>query len=194
MIFMSRMAVPYFGAFLLCGCVSMADYKVAMDNDGSFAAYDNQFAVDSMNYPVFALASNVRKRNPRPPNVGPKWADDESTDFFPSDHWEIAKVVGDRYLAYSFQYNERYCRQQLAMNRKWMYKTCDESHEMNKYVDQYAYLYIRRDGSAYGWQYVNNNKKMPFEKTFFKVGFDGDWKGQPWFKCIKRCDKLMNMK
>ena len=75
-----------------------------------------------------------------------------------------------------------------------MEKKCDKADGRNSYMDQFAYLYMRQDGSTDGWQFVNNNKRMPFEKTWFKVRSKGRWTGQPWFKCIERCEKLVNMK
>ncbi|MBM7123793.1 hypothetical protein ACFFJT_20815 [Dyella flava] len=191
---MNRIGTLCLAVLSLPGCVSLADYQVAMANDGSFAAYDRQFIVDPMSYPVFALAGNGPIKNPDFKEGGSQWKGDESPDILPTDRWEITRVVNGNYLAYSFEYDERFCRRQLLMDRKWLAKTCNKNHEMNTHVNEYAYLYIRRDGVVYGWQYINNNKRMPFEKTWFNVMNKGDWSGQPWFKCVERCDKLVNMK
>lgn len=185
------------GAWILTGCVSMADYQVALANDGSFAAYDKQFVVDPMDYPVYALNGSESKQHPE---VGPyKGSREWTTDILPSDRWEITRLVHGRYLAYSEAYGERYCKQQLSARKGIILKSdvtskCDDPDKARNYVDSYFYLYMRGDGVVYGWQQVRNNKRAPFEKTWFEVSNKGDWSVQPWFKCVDRCDKLGNMK
>jgi len=176
----------------LAGCAhsSMADYAAAIAKDGSFAADDAQFAVNSEDYPVFALISGVPKQDPE---VGAyKGPLEWTTDILPSDRWEIMRSVSGRFLAYSDTYGKRYCKEQLSSRGKMFANKCDSGGQ--KYADFYVYLYLSGDGVAYGWQFVNNKTRSPFEKTLFRVRPKGDWSGQPWFKCVERCDKLVNMK
>ncbi len=175
----------------LAGCTSMAEYDAVIAKDGSFAADDRQFAVDSLNYPVFALNSNEPKQDPE---VGAyKGPLTMTTDILPSDRWVIKRIVHGRYLAYSDSYGVRYCKQQLSDRRSQSFiNRCDTDGQ--KYADFFVYVYLKRDGTVDGWQYVNNPSRRLFEKTWFKVGSKGDWSaGQPWFKCVERCDKISNM-
>jgi len=168
------------------GCTSVAEYNVAIARDGSFAADDRQFAVDPIDYPVFELNSNNPKQDPE---VGAYRGPPEmTTDILPNDRWEIIRLVYGKYIAHSATYDLRNCNEQLS---GWINKC-----ELNGRLDApfRKYIYIDRDGSVYGWQFVNNQKMAPFEKTWFKVRNKGDWSGQPWFKCIERCDKRVNMK
>jgi hypothetical protein len=173
-------------ALALAGCVSMADYNVAIANDGSFAAFDKQFAVNPLDYPVFALVGDKPKQDPEiaARNQPREWSD----DILPSDRWEITRLVNGKYLAYSISYGYRFCKRQV---HGWIYD-CDLNGRMDG--DYYKYLYVNRDGVVQGWQYIRNNKMAPSAKTWFKVSDKGDWSGQPWFKCVDRCDKLVNMK
>jgi hypothetical protein len=180
----------------LVGCVSMADYNVAIANDGSFAAFDKQFAVNPLDYPVFALARDQPKQDPE---VGLyKGPSEWTTDILPSDRWEITHMVHGQYLAYSETYGLRYCKRQLSGRRSFFVKDftnkCDDGGKGQQYVDSYKYLYVNHDGFILGWQYIRNNERAPFEKTWFKLSNKGDWSGQPWFKCVDRCDRLGNMK
>jgi hypothetical protein len=185
-----------FGATLLviitlAGCTSMAEYDASIAKDGSFAADDRQFAVNPLDYPVFALKSSDPKQHPE---VGTYQGPTEmTTDILPSDRWEITRLVYGRYLAYSVAYGVRYCKAQLS-DRKFQSLVDRCSADGQKYASFYIYFYIQSNGSLYGWQQVNNQDRAPFEKTWFKVRDKGDWSGQPWFKCIERCDKQVNMK
>lgn len=186
-----------FGAVLLAtitlaGCTSMAEYDAAIAKDGSFAADDRQFAVDPLNYPVFVLNSNNPKQDPE---VGAyKGPPEMTTDILPSDRWEITRLVHGKYLAYSVAYGVRYCKRQLSDRRSESFvNKCNTNGQ--KYADFYIYIYLQRSGAVEGWQFVNNPSRRLFEKTWFKARAKGDWSsGQPWFKCIARCDKISNMK
>lgn len=185
----AKALVTLCGSAALVGCVSMADYQVALASDGSFAAFDKQFSVNPLDYPVFMLVSDHPRQDPE---VGAyKGPLEWTTDILPSDRWEITRLVNGRYLAYSREYGVRYCKRQMTM-RKSLIPRCDTDGQ--KYADYYIYAYIRRDGSVYGWQYAHNRDRALFEKTWFKVSNKGDWSGQPWFKCVDRCGKLSNMK
>lgn len=59
------------------------------------------------------------------------------------------------------------------------------------------YMYINRDGEAYGFKFLRNPKRwlFPSDKvSWFRVRNYGNWSGQPWFECVDRCEKLDNMK
>jgi len=176
----------------LLGCAhnSMADYASAIAKDGSFAADDALFSVNEKDYPVFALIGDTPKQDPEAGAYKgqPEW----TTDILPSDRWKITRVVRGQYLAYSVTYEMRFCKRQLGSRSKTFANRCEGSGQ--KYANEYKYIYIRQDGGVYAWQFVNNKDRAPFEKTLFRVKQRGDWSGQPWFKCIERCDKLVNMK
>jgi hypothetical protein len=190
-----KINTSYFGVLIasiaLIGCAhnSMADYASAIAKDGSFAAYDKEFAVNPQDYPAFALAGDSSRQDPE---VGVYRGQSEwTTDILPSDRWEITRLVHGRFLAYSNTYGYRFCKRQLSSGGGLLNK-CNLEGRMD--ASEYMYIYIRVDGSVYGWQQVMNNKKALFEKTLFQVKSRGDWSGQPWFKCVERCDKLVNMK
>lgn len=182
-----KIVAAFFLVIAFSGCTSMAEYNAAIAQDGSFAADDRNFAVDPLNYPVFALNGTDPKHDPE---IGTYKGPPEMTaDILPSDRWDVIRLVKGNYIAHSPAYDLRNCNEQ---RNGWINK-CELNGRLDASTRQY--IYIRADGSVYGWQIVNNQKMAPLEKTWFKVSDKGDWAtGQPWFECVERCDKISNMK
>lgn len=181
----------------LMGCTSMADYQVLLANDGTFAAYDEQFSVNTMDYPVFALAKSESLEAPRyGVNMSHGFAGSLTPAFIPGERWQVTHDINGRYLMYAEAYDHRFCVLHASPPLPPFKKNADSVCTRNLGDLQKIHVYVRRDGSVYGWQFLKNQHLAlgTEKKSWMRVENSGDWSGQPWFKCVDRCDKLDNMK
>lgn len=158
-----------------------------------------------MEYPVFALKAD---------RVGPRsgvnsvsgFKGSEKPDILRTYRWQVTHVFDGKYLIYSEEYDQQSClineSVRLGRSAEFVQKMCDPHLEQSMFSLQgkgadYRYnIYLKPDGTAYGWQYLKNPKRLMLESdkvSWFRVDDSGDWSGQPWFECVERCDKLANM-
>jgi len=184
-------------ACLLLGCASSTEYGSIIARDGSFSAYDEQFRVDPNDYPVYGLVDGLNRAAPSyGVNQSSGYIGIANPDFLSSDRWLVTHRLGSQYLMYSETYDHRFCVLRASPPLPPFKRNADHSCTENQGNLEKIYLYVRPDGSAYGWQFLRNPHLALFSerKSWFRTESAGDWSGQPWFKCVERCDKLVNMK
>ena len=152
---------------------------------------DKYVRVDPYDYPVFAFKEN---RQTPMGDSRREWLAERfpHPEMLKQYRWEITHAFNGRYLAYSKEYDWEYCVRKRAI-AGLPPRFCGESY--NGY-DDHVYLYVRRNGDAYGFQYLRNPKRwlLPSDKaSWFRVVDYGDWSGQPWLECVDRCEKIENM-
>ncbi len=173
------------------GCVPEAAYYAHDKGGDSFAINDKYLRVDPVDYPVFAMKMD-RKAPVNLNSLAMRQGRYRHPDLLKKYNWEISHAFNGRYLAYSKDYDYEYCSAHMILNRSSA-SIC----EANKAgASNNIYIYLKSTGEAYGFQFLRNPKRwlFPSDKvSFFDVKNYGDWSGQPWFECVDRCDKLINM-
>src|SRR5699024_4336970 len=157
----------------------------------SFSLHDKHLRVDPLDYPVFAIKED-RKAPVNLNSLAMRQGRYRHPEFLTQYRWQITHAFNDRYLAYSKEYDYEFCKAHMTLNRN-----SPDICEANKAgVSNNIYVYLKKNGEAYGYQFLRNPKRwlFPSDKvSFFDVKDYGDWSGQPWFECVERCDKLVNM-
>lgn len=169
-----------FICLLILGCVPETAYYAYEYGEDAFSALDTQFRVNSLDYPVFH--SKADRSSPQP---------DKQPEIYKKYKWEVTHKVNGKYLIYSNDYDYSYC---LMLNKRWK-KSINNCEKNGNSIN--LYMYLDFNGIAYGWQPLRNPKRHLFKSdkfSLFKIYNSGDWSGQPWFECVERCDKLINMK
>ncbi len=174
------------------GCVPEAAYYAHEAGGDSFALNDKYLRVDPLDYPVFSIKEDrLAPVNIKSRAVRSGWY--RHPDLLKKYRWEITHTFSGRYLAYSKGYDYQYCSARMLLNKNSPKRCADNYPGASNNI----YIYIKSDGEAYGYQFLRNPKRwlFPSDKvSFFDVRDYGDWSGQPWFECVERCDKLVNMK
>lgn len=181
----------FLSLLVMQGCVPEAAYYAHEAGGDSFALNDKYLRVDPLDYPVFAMREDREAPVDMDSNAM-KAGRYRHPDLLKKYKWEITHSFNDRYLAYSKEYDYQYCSAHMVLNRGSP-KRCADNYSGAYYN---VYFYIRGSGEAYGFQFLRNPKRwlFPSDKvSFFDVKDYGDWSGQPWFECVERCDKLVNM-
>ncbi|MFC3607494.1 hypothetical protein [Stutzerimonas tarimensis] len=203
------------GALLILavmGCVPEAAYHVYETERDSFALNDKYLRVDPLDYPVFAIRQE--RDAPMDPDSSMAKVGEKRPPLKPSDRWEITHAFNGKYLAYSKDYDFEYCvyiksRTLISLaqrNAAWpdlpptskkdlqaAERLCGPKGNGER---SNMYIYLRPNGEAYGWQPLRNPKRHLFASdkvSWFREVGSGDWSGQPWFECVDRCEKLVNM-
>lgn len=174
------------------GCVSEAAYYAHEAGGESFSLNDKYLRVDPLNYPVFAMKED-REAPVNLNSLAMRQGRYRHPDLLEKYKWEITHTFNGRYLAYSKSYDYQYCSAHMILNRSSP-NICEDNKAG---ASSNIYVYLKRNGEAYGYQFLRNPKRwlFPSDKvSFFDVKDYGDWSGQPWFECVERCDKLVNMK
>lgn len=181
----------------LTGCVPQSAYHAYEVGGDSFALHDSYLRVDPLEYPVFSAIKNIK--GPTPKSIEERGG--HYPDVLKEYKWEVSHAFNGKYLIYSEEYSLRFC---LFIERKTNYASeiC-ESQESSfwggpkgKGPRSNIHIYMHADGSAYGFQFIRNPRRWMLKSdkiSFFRVADEGDWSGQPWFECVERCDKLVNM-
>lgn len=197
---------------LLGGCVPEAAYYAHEAGGDSFSMNDKYLRVNPLDYPVFAMRQE--RDGPINPNSHRgKWGEKKPL-LLTSYRWEVTHAFNGKYLVYSKEYDYEYCFYSVsrsgisfaARNAAWpdqvptpekgikqAEKLCGEKGNGESFN---IYVYVYSSGEAYGWQFLRNPKRWLFTSdkvSWFRVVDDGDWSGQPWFECVERCEKLVNM-
>lgn len=192
-------------AILSAGCVPGSAYYAAESGIKSFSANDKYLMVNSLDYPIFAVKED--REGPRS-GVNPVsgFKGTEKPGLLAVYKWQVTHAFNGKYLIYS----EDFDRQSCLINASVRFRRSEEQvQEMcdlhlpesffslqGKGADYRYHIYLKPDGTAYGWQYLKNPKRLILESdkvSWFRVDDSGDWSGQPWFECVERCDKLKNM-
>ncbi|SPJ35120.1 hypothetical protein [Kushneria phyllosphaerae] len=176
----------------LSGCPTMADYGAATSGDGrDFVAPHEQFQVDSMEYPVFAIIDD--REAPRAAVNFPRNNGVEMPPLKQSYRWQVTHKVHGEYLIGSEKFDQAWCRQ--TKDGRDHPEHCEPEGIGAEYLER---IYIHPDGSAYAYGYLKNTPRWPHwfgkNETWFRHDDTGDWSGQPWFECVARCDKLKSMR
>lgn len=203
------------GALLLlalAGCVPGAAYHAYEAGGDSFSLNDKYLRVDPLDYPVFAMRQG--RDAPENPDSSMTKMGEKRPLLKTSDRWEITHAFNGKYLAYSKAYDVEYCvfkvsrsginfGQRVAASpdlpptpKKNMKIAEDLCGPKGNGDSSNIYIYLRSSGEAYGWQFLRNPKRWLFASdkvSWFRVVDYGDWSGQPWFECVERCEKLVNM-
>lgn|GEM_PF-5447629 len=173
------------------GCVPSAAYYAHEAGGESFSLHDKHLRVDPLDYPVFAIKED-RKAPVNLNSLAMRQGRYRHPEFLTQYRWQITHAFNGRYLAYSKEYDYEFCKAHMTLNRN-----SPDICEANKAgVSNNIYVYLKKNGEAYGYQFLRNPKRwlFPSDKvSFFDVKDYGDWSGQPWFECVERCDKLVNM-
>ncbi|WP_148266840.1 hypothetical protein [Chromohalobacter israelensis] len=175
----------------LNGCPTMADYGAATSgNNSDFVAPHEQFQVDSMDYPVFAVIQDhiaPRSNVNYPQNNGR-----EMPALKENYRWQVTHKVHGEYLIGSESFDQTSCS--WTKDGRDHPEHCEPGGIGAEYLDR---IYVYPDGSAYAYGYLKNTPRWPHwfgkDETWFRHDDTGDWSGQPWFECVARCDKLKNM-
>lgn len=174
------------------GCVSEAAYYAHEAGGESFSLNDKYLRVDPLNYPIFAMKED-REAPVNLNSLAMRQGRYRHPDLLEKYKWEITHTFNSHYLAYSKSYDYQYCSAHMILNRSSP-NICEDSKAG---ASNNIYVYLKKNGEAYGFQFLRNAKRwlFPSDKvSFFDVKDYGDWSGQPWFECVERCDKLVNMK
>jgi len=174
------------------GCVPEAAYYTHEVGGDSFALNDKYLRVDPLDYPVFSIRED-RKAPVDMDSKAMKAGRYRHPELLKKYKWEITHSFNGRYLAYSKEYDYQYCSAHNLLNKKSPKRCADNYPGASNNI----YVYIRSSGEVYGFQFLRNPKRwlFPSDKvSWFRVINYGDWSDQPWFECVERCDKLVNMK
>lgn len=174
------------------GCLSEAAYYAHEAGGESFSLNDKYLRVDPLNYPIFAMKED-REAPVNLNSLAMRQGRYRHPDLLEKYKWEITHTFNSHYLAYSKSYDYQYCSAHMILNRSSP-NICEDSKAG---ASKNIYVYLKKNGEAYGFQFLRNAKRwlFPSDKvSFFDVKDYGDWSGQPWFECVERCDKLVNMK
>lgn len=182
----------FISVLLVQGCVSESAYYAYEAGDESFVMHDKHLRVDPLDYPVFSM----REDRAAPINLD-SWAQKNGQYrhpvFLKKYEWQITHAFNGRYLGYSKEYDYQYCVAHKILNKSPPERCADNYPGASSHI----YLYINREGEAYGFQFLKNQKRALFASdkvSWFRIRDYGDWSGQPWFECVDRCEKLGNMK
>lgn len=182
----------FLSVLLMQGCVPQTAYYAHEIGGNSFSLNDKYLRVDPLGYPVFAVKED-RKSPVDMDSSAMKAGRYRHPDFLKKYKWEITHAFNGRYLSYSKDYDYEYCSAHMVLNR-----SSPDICKTNKAgASSNIYIYLNGNGEAYGYQFLRNPKRwlFPSDKvSWFRIINYGDWSGQPWFECIERCDKLVNMK
>ena len=177
---------------ILSGCPTMADYGAATSGDRrDFVAPHEQFQVNPMDYPVFAVKQD--REAPRSNVNYPRNDGRKMPPLKKSYRWRVTHKVHGEYLVGSEKFDQAWCRQ--TKDGQDHPEHCEPGGIGAEYLER---IYIHPDGSAYAYGYLKNTPRWPHwfgkDETWFRHDDTGDWSGQPWFECVARCDKLKNMR
>ncbi|MFC3607940.1 hypothetical protein [Stutzerimonas tarimensis] len=180
----------------MAGCVPQSAYHAYEAGGDSFAMNDKYLRVDPLDYPVFSSVRNIK--GPTPGYMEDRgWRYPEISREY---KWVVSHAFDGKYLVYSKEYDYEYClfAEEWAKLPEEICKIEEPSllGPQGKGARSNIYVYMREDGSAYGFQFLRNPKRWVLKSdkvSFFRVSDRGDWSGQPWFKCVERCEKLVNM-
>ncbi|MCO7246033.1 hypothetical protein [Halomonas sp. Mc5H-6] len=177
---------------ILSGCPTMADYGAATSGDRrDFVAPHEQFQVNPMDYPVFAVKQD--REAPRSNVNYPRNDGRKMPPLKKSYRWRVTHKVHGEYLVGSEKFDQAWCRQ--TKDGRDHPEHCEPGGIGAEYLER---IYILPDGSAYAYGYLKNTPRWPHwfgkDETWFRHDDTGDWSGQPWFECVARCDKLKNMR
>ena len=182
----------FLSVLVMQGCVPQAAYHAHEIGGDSFSLNDKYLRVDPLEYPVFAM----RMDRAAPINLNSlamMQGRYRHPDLLKKYKWEITHAFNGRYLAYSKYYDYEYCSAHMVLNR-----SSPDICENNKAgASSNIYIYLNRNGEAYGFQFLRNPKRWLFSSdkvSLFDIKDYGDWSSQPWFECVERCDKIINMK
>lgn len=181
----------------MVGCVPQSAYHAYEAGGDSFALHDSYLRVDPLEYPVFSAIKNIK---------GPTSKFNEARGWYRPDilkeyKWEVSHAFNGKYLIYSEEYNIRYCLF-VEEDTKIASEICENQETSfwggykGKGARSNVHVYMHANGSAYGFQFIRNPKRWVLKSdkiSFFRVADEGDWSGQPWFECVERCEKLVNM-
>lgn len=174
------------------GCVPEAAYYTHEVGGDSFALNDKYLRVNSLDYPIFAIKEDRSAPvNPSSRAMRSGWY--RHPDLLKEYKWEITHAFNGRYLAYSKEYDYQYCSAHMILDKNSP-KRCADNYPGTSYN---IYIYMVSSGEAYGFQFLRNPKRWLFSSdkvSFFDIKDYGDWSDQPWFECVDRCDKIVNMK
>ena len=191
---------------MLSGCALEGDpVKHSPQADGGdFVMNDEYLKVDPLKYPVFALkASRIAPRSHVNPAAG--FIGGESPDLLSAYRWQVSHAFAGKYLIFSEEYDRQHCMANAAVRRERTEEVIQEicnvelkesfNSQRGLGAEYRVHIYIKSDGTAYGWQFLHSKKRNPyfFQETLFRIEDSGDWSGQPWFECVARCEKLVNM-
>ena len=183
----------FISVLLAQGCVSESAYYAYEAGAESFVMHDKHLRVDPLDYPVFAMQED----RPAPVDLESSAAMQAGRYRHPAllkkYKWQITHAFNGHYLAYSKEYDYQYCVAHKTLNKS-PHERCADNYPG---ASSHIYLYINRDGEAYGFQFLKNQKRALFASdkvSWFRIRDYGDWSGQPWFECVERCEKLGNMK
>ena len=171
---------------------------------GDFVMNDKDLKVNPLNYPVFSVkTSRVAPRANVNPTIGFKGG--REPDLLSDYRWQVSHAFAGKYLIYSEEYDRQSCLADAEVrgdrSEAHVQEICNTQLEgsFNSQrglgAEYRAHIYLKLDGTAYGWQFLHSKKRNPyfFQETLFRIEDSGDWSGQPWFECVERCDKLVNM-
>ncbi|HHX34733.1 MAG TPA: hypothetical protein GX719_05620 [Gammaproteobacteria bacterium] len=182
----------FLSVLVMQGCVPEAAYYAHEVGGDSFSLNDKYLRVDPLEYPVFAMKEDrYAPVNPNSRAMNSGWY--RHPELLKKYRWEITHAFNGRYLAYSKGYDYQYCSAHKLLNKKSPKRCADNYPGASNNI----YVYIKDSGESYGYQFLRNPKRwlFPSDKvSFFDIKDYGDWSGQPWFECVERCDKLVNMK
>lgn len=181
----------------MAGCVPQSAYHAYETGGDSFALHDSYLRVDPLEYPVFSTIKNIKGPTSRFKQERGRYHPDILKEY----KWEVSHAFNGKYLIYSEEYNVEYCLF-VEKRTKIASEICEigESSFWGGYKGEgaryNAHVYMHADGSAYGFQFLRNPRRWILKSdkvSFFRVADEGDWSGQPWFECVERCEKLVNM-
>ena len=191
---------------LCAGWVSQSAYLAHQAGGDSFYLNDKHLMVDPLDYPVCAM----KQDHPGPrSNVNPErgFAGTYAPELLSRYRWQVTHTFDGKFLVYSAEYDQQSCLENASVrygrSDDLIQRICNPQLSPSfftgyegKGADYRYHVYLKPDGTAYGWQYLKNPKRLMLESdkvSWFRIDATGDWSGQPWFECVARCDKLVNM-
>jgi hypothetical protein len=187
------------------GCVPEAAYHAYEAGGDSFALNDKYLRVNPQDYPVFAV--KVDHSAPRHNvNSATGFKGGQEPELLRNYQWQVTHAFDGKYLIYSEEFDRHSCLINPDVRRDQSEQQVQEACNIHleekifsrrgKGAYYRVHIYLKSDGTAYGWQYLKNPKRLILESdkvSWFRIEDSGDWSGQPWFECVERCDKLVNM-
>ena len=193
-------------ALLFSGCVPESAYLAQQAGGDSFYVNDKYLMVNSLDYPVFAIKEDrvAPKFGVNPVNGFPGL---ERVDLLTRYRWQVSHAFDGKYLIYSEEYDQQSCLSSVSVrhgrSEDLVQRICNPQLASTLFTglqgkggDYRPHIYLKPNGTAYGWQSLKNPKRLMLESdevSWFRIDATGDWSGQPWFECVARCDKLVNM-
>lgn len=193
-------------AVLCAGCVPQSAYLAHQAGGDNFYVNDKYLMVEPLDYPVFAMKQD--HAGPRS-NVNPEsgFVGGFKPDLLSRYRWQVTHAFDGKFLIYSVEYDQQSCLVNASVrygrSEDLIQRICNPQLSPTFFsglqgagADYRYHIYLKPDGTAYGWQYLKNPKRLMLESdkvSWFRVDATGDWSGQPWFECVARCDKLVNM-